>query len=153
MAESQTDKSNGHAPLLRLSTLTEHRHVVIDGKRYRLRSATQLSAAAYFELQEYAPRLTAIGQRISERKATDDEKLELSDLIDRICRAVLEAPETVQAKLGDNHRLQIAFAFIGSSRTDRRPTSQTRQAAKPQSTGATSRRGSNASTVETRNGG
>jgi hypothetical protein len=83
--------------------------VVIDGTAYGLRSADEFSVVDYHRLGRRGRRLDVLMAKDDE--LTPEEEVELSSLMDMICRQILDAPDDVHAKLRDLHRLSICRTF------------------------------------------
>ncbi|MGE3175921.1 MAG: hypothetical protein AB7O32_00510 [Vicinamibacterales bacterium] len=153
MATSPSPQPVIPKPLFDLDTVTPRACITVNGQPYDLLTIDQVSIAAFHQLQRLCPRYDALMQKPD---LDDDESLELSGLLIRIVRLVLEAPEDVQARLTDNQRLQIVLAFTRLSRTPLNParatTRSTRMTSAAPSIGAKRYRGSAASTRVRRRG-
>lgn len=104
-------KSKPHdEPVLDINTIGLGTPIRIDGKRYFIRAPNKLTLSALMELQDLRPRSYALMQKIEKLSST--ERIELSDLLLRCCRLVLDAPPAVQQALGDVERIQILNVFI-----------------------------------------
>jgi hypothetical protein len=110
MADPIPSKTRPLPPLLNLDTLSQPLTVAtIDGEPYPIRSADQLSLAGYHVCQRAGERLDVLwGQPV----LSDDESAELSMLLDRVTRVVLDAPDAVHRRLTDLQRLAVAESFI-----------------------------------------
>lgn len=129
-------------PILTLDTLTEYPTVQIDGHAYALLPADALPVDAYQQFERVSTRFTALWKKPDR---TPEERTELAQLLDTLCRAVLQAPPDVHERLSDIQRLQIAQAFLELPHVGLQGLGQ-RTTLKP-STGASSPRGSNGSTA------
>lgn len=134
-------------PVLNIQTLGPGVPIRIDGRLYHVRHPNKLSIESRLEFDEVMERAPALLMRV--RKLTKQEREDLSVLLDRACRVVLDAPSSVQKGLIDSDRISILHVFI-----DLRPkptpqraggTAQTTRPASP-STGESSSRGSRGST-------
>jgi hypothetical protein len=132
-----------NGPLLDLHTLIERPTVKIDGVEYELRTPGELT------LEERARAgLVANTLRAEPASPSPEAAADMSRAIDQICRIVLLAPDAVQQRLKDVHRLQIVETFIALSTTRRRPQpgAPTPRTTTDLRTGASSSRASSAST-------
>ena len=100
--------------VLKLDTLVEHSSVLIktpenpEGKAYDLRNAGELTILDYHRLGKWQERLAAIGSK----EDLDEPDVEmLSDLSDRLCRMVLDAPDAVIGRLTFVQKQQVMQAF------------------------------------------
>lgn len=115
-------------PLLSLETL-EGYTVTVDGQSYRLFAPDALPAFTYKRLSTLSVRLEALWQQEALSAA---EERELSDVLDRLCRIVLEAPEGVHGRISDMQRLAIFQTFQKlPSATLRRMRQQNAAGARP----------------------
>lgn len=121
------------APILAIDTLETHQ-VAVDGALYPLRVAGQLSVLEHTRMARLSPRLDALIAK--EPVLTDDEAVELSDLLRDVCALILGAPPEVQARLSDPQRLEVAMVFTALSR-GMRPTRESQTGQSTPSTGAT----------------
>jgi hypothetical protein len=96
------------AHLLDLHTITGTFTIRIDGEPYFLSHPDALTLSQINQLQKLRPRSLELAT--SEHLSDDDER-ELSAILDRMVRIVLDAPETVHQKLNDPHRMAIVEAF------------------------------------------
>lgn len=93
--------------LLSLDTL-EGYSVTINGAAYRLHAPDGLPAYTYKRLSTMSVRLEALWQQ---EALSPEEEQELGDVLDRLCRLVLEAPDTIHGQLSDMQRLAIFQSF------------------------------------------
>jgi hypothetical protein len=96
-------------PLLNLNTLVKRETIEIDGTRYELFSADELSVLT-------THRFTIWGRRIEQlRDSTDPlDGVEYDDLIDQIASAaVVDLPAAVLEQLGGADKLAIVDVFTG----------------------------------------
>jgi hypothetical protein len=98
--------------LLDLDTLAPPASVRIDGQTYVLLSPDALCALDVRRLQNFIPQLEARWGKPDDQ-LTDEDKTEVSRIIDAICRIVLQAPQEVHAKLTDVHRTAVYYSFLG----------------------------------------
>lgn len=111
MKKEQAATDNGRKPVLVLESNPERARVRIDGIEYELKNATEFSAVE-------ARRIAGWGERLDElllttkRELTPEEEGEIPTLLDRLCKAVLDAPALVHAKLSDHQRGSIFQAFV-----------------------------------------
>lgn len=126
-------------PLLDLATFSSNNfpRIRIDGKLYILTPPYALPQVTLSELSTIGQAVSGFGdiRRLKPKKAK-----EVSALLDRICRLILQAPPAVQAKLSDLQRIQVANAFTSlpvknALRTTGSPYTRSRR------TGARSSRG------------
>lgn len=101
MAE-QTD------PLLNLDTLVEHRTVRVDGVAYDLLNPEEVSLLDYHRIAKQSAR---VASALEAEEMTDEQAVELSRLLDSLCRFILRAPEEVHAKLTDANKLRVLQVF------------------------------------------
>lgn len=98
-----------NAPLLDLDTLIVRPTIEIDGQRYEIMSADELSV-----LESH--RFGIWGRRIEQLAASDDEEdgAEYQELISRLARKILiGASDEVFARLTGAHELAIVDVFTG----------------------------------------
>ena len=143
------------APLLNLDSLTEHPTVVIDDVQYALTPPDCLPILSYHRIHRRGPRLFELFGKVNE-DLTDAEGQELEQILDELCREVLEAPAEVHTRLTDVNRMAIYQAFLelpltGLQMVGRATTEATTETKKR--TGARSSRGSRASTEATQSAG
>lgn len=135
-------------PLLELSTLdpTERPFVAIDGIHYHLLGSADFGLIGLNRLDRMVDQVNAMMARDrSAESLTDDEALELTEILKTTVGEVLRAPSDVLNKLTDVQRLAILQAFTPASSmavTTKRPNRAARR------TGARSSRGSRASTAQ-----
>lgn len=127
--------------ILDLDTTKDIRAKVrIDGRLYALRNAEDLSIlgtqGAYTKFNELAGVLQVA-------KPTEQQERAMTELLDELCRMVLDAPLKVHEKLNDQDRLKIINSFslllpgMAPAGAKRKPTARRR----PRSTGARRSRG------------
>ncbi len=96
--------------ILEISTAEIERVTVsIDGKAYELRDHNEFGIAEFQKQARDGRRLDALMNK--PEAVTAEEERELAELLDGICRQVLDAPDAVHAKLRDTSRLAIVRAF------------------------------------------
>lgn len=82
--------------------------VRINGRLYAIRKAEELSIlgsrGAFTKFSELAPLLTLA-------KPTEEQDRALSELLDEVCRMVLDAPSKVHEQLNDQDKLNIINSF------------------------------------------
>lgn len=137
-------------PVLDISTIGLGAPVRIDGKRYFIRHPNKLTLESTLELERLTPLAGMLLRRA--RALSSAEKTELSALLDRICRLVLDAPAAVHKGLSDNNRVALLQVFINLRTPAARRTGGAR-GAKSRSTGARSSRDSRGSTAGPLTGG
>jgi hypothetical protein len=91
--------------------LPERLIVRVNGRAYELLTPADLPLAAYRTIQRFGPRIAVLSNPGRET-TTKAEAEELTQLLDRVCRLVLVAPDDVHARLGDLNRVLIAGAFF-----------------------------------------
>lgn len=95
------------APLLDLTTLIERPFVQIDGQRYDLVDAGEMSPLDFHRLMRKLGEIQAI-----DPMTTDEAELtRIAKLWDDLCRQILLAPDEIHARLKDHHRTAILRAF------------------------------------------
>lgn len=136
--------------LLDLKTLTERYTVRVDGKSYELRPTARFSVVEIIAFPDQTARLSELATR--KQKLSADESEEIEQLLDDICRVILDAPASVHERLTGAQRMQICTAFTllrqATSPARRRATGGTRTTAPK--TGARSSHGSRGSMVGNR---
>ena len=143
------------SPLLTLDSLTEYPTVVIDDVQYALTPPDCLPILGYHRIHRLGPRLFELFGKI-DVDLTEAEGQELEQILDQLCRVVLQAPADIHARLTDVHRMAIYEAFLGLPLTGlqmagRATTEATTETKKR--TGARSSRASRASTEATQSAG
>lgn len=143
-------------PLLNLDTLIVRPVVVIDGARYEILNADELSVLD-------SHRMGVWGRRIDALSASDDagDAAELAKLYDQLARAVLVGvPDDVFAKLSGAQQIAVADVFSGLLMRNKLGVAGamatamgTGQGLADLLTGASGLPGSSASTAGRRNGG
>lgn len=114
------------APLLNITTLVERRTVEVDGVLYELKSPQEVSVFDRERLRLRGARLQSLMDRVSRDEELSDAELEEArDLLDFITRLVLVAPDDVQRRLTDDHRLALAQAFTAVNRQMTAPAGTT----------------------------
>ncbi|HMJ87978.1 MAG TPA: hypothetical protein VK504_32600 [Vicinamibacterales bacterium] len=139
MADSVTSPS-----ALDLSTLVERHHVRIDGERYELRHPDEFSLIEQLRLFRQAKRVVELVTILTSDTATpsEAEEKEYETLLDLTCRAVLDAPDEVHARLREEHRSAISRAF---TQLQSETNSRKRAGANPVTTAAPETNGSSSS--------
>jgi len=117
MAETREPKKR--EPILSLDTLVERRSVLIDGEPYELLNAGELALLDYHRIGKQ-------GERVEKMMAQpedldDDQVLELSRLLDSLCKVLLLAPDEVQTRLRDDQKLLVLGAFTNLQRKTKAP--------------------------------
>lgn len=105
MAETQPTP---RPPLLNLDTLTERPIVSIDGVPYEMRSPDEISVLEFSRLGKLGRRMDAI-EALEE--SSDEQQQEYERLLDRVCRAVLLAPDDVHQRLRPQQRAAVVMTF------------------------------------------
>lgn len=149
MAESERDiaaTGDGAKPLLELSTLAPERpHITIDGERYPIALPEDYGLVDQAKMQRLQREALAAQEEIqhSPDDVGEETATRMGDLLRRMVTMVLPGlPEEIAAKLTDAHRLRIIEVFMQAvSPAPNRQARRTRRR-----TGATSSRGSSAST-------
>lgn len=95
-------------PLLSIATLIERKTVSIDGKRYELRSPDELSVLDSHRFAAWAKKLGELQQ-----SAEEEPNPEIEELVTRITRLALIAPDEVHERLSGVHRIAVAEVFTG----------------------------------------
>lgn len=131
--------------LFSLDTTTPPACITVNGQPYDLLRGDQLSIAQYHEAMRLIPRYDALMQAESLDEAQSEE---LAQVLVRLCRLVLLAPDEVQIRLNDNQRLQVVLAFTALSLLTPGPRARATTTAPPvrRSTGASRSRASAGST-------
>lgn len=98
-------------PLLDLDTMVERPVVAIDGTKYEVLSADEISVLDAARFGRWGKRIKELGEATTLSEA---EEAELDDLVDRLARKVLvDAPEEVFARLSGNNRWALVDLFTG----------------------------------------
>lgn len=133
-------------PILNLDIIDEVPTVQIQGQRYGLYPAEALSIGEMLRFHRLAPRLHDLSM-LDER--TPAQEAELADVLNRLCRVILKAPDEVHARLLDAQRMMIYGAFVTLPNASLPAfVSQTAQAALASSPGTKRSRGSRGSMAE-----
>ena len=98
-------------PLLSLDTLVERRYVKIDGGDYELLSPKELGLIEYHRIGRQVGRVEDLVNKTED--LSEDDNRALHSTLDSLCRLILLAPDEVQKRLGDHHRIGLVFAFSG----------------------------------------
>lgn len=108
----------GDEPLLDIETLIERPKIRIDGELYEILSPDEISAVDAQRFGAEGRRIDALSGKdsLSDKERKDLTKM-LRDISDRVMVGV---PEEIREKLSDQHRLQVAEAFILLPLKDRR---------------------------------
>lgn len=110
----ETVPRQSREPLLSLTTLVDRRTIDIDGAPYELKSPGEVSIFDRQRLRTRGLRLQRLMHASQNRELTEAEVVEVKDVLEVMTRLVLLAPEEVQQRLNDDHRLAIAQAFTTS---------------------------------------
>jgi len=94
-------------PLLDLTTLVERPFIRIDGEKYDLVTAGEMSPLDFHRLMR---RIQEI-QAVDPSTAGEPELVRVAKLWDELCRSVLLAPDDIHVRLKDHHRTAILRAF------------------------------------------
>jgi hypothetical protein len=102
------------APILDLGTLAPRPIILIDKKRYELRTSNEFTWLVYSKLQGKYQRLGNLlkASRKSAKQWTEQTRLQAE-----FVREILIAPDAIHARLGDFERLEIIRAFFQQVRT------------------------------------
>lgn len=98
------------APILDLATIANRPTVAVDGAAYPMRAEVDFTIFQYSQHRREIPRFSELMNL--DREMTDAEGKELQQLLDRLCRRVLDAPPAVHEKLTDGLRVQIVNEFF-----------------------------------------
>lgn len=137
-----------HAPVLDLSTDIERPYVRINHIDYDVRGVEDLTIPEMRQVDRMLPRIVPLVKKLEQATVTETECQELSALLSTALQIALQIPDDVVAKLGDLQKVQVFKVFI-----ELLPQSLVRAGASIEamtatpSRGATSSRGSNASTA------
>ena len=108
-----------------LDRIYDHNVVKIDGAEYALRKQGRNRDSRFqVDREERAPHRRDIQSRTSPRPEDADE---LSKLIERFTRILLDAPDSVHASLSDFQRMQVVNFFLQCSKP--KPPKRTRRKA------------------------
>jgi hypothetical protein len=111
MGESQKNSlAAGNRAVLEVDLPPDRLIVRVNGYPHELLRPADLPLAAYRTIQRVGPRIAVLSGPV--RETTKAEAEELTQLLDRVCRLVLVAPDDVHARLGDLNRVLIAGAFF-----------------------------------------
>lgn len=97
------------APILNLDSLVDRQTVRIDAQEYELLTVDLLPPLDAHRLSRCANR---IGVLMAQADLTEAEEAELDDLPKRMCRLLLVAPDEVQQRLTQRHRMAIVATFL-----------------------------------------
>ncbi|MDP2131959.1 MAG: hypothetical protein U0975_09970 [Erythrobacter sp.] len=96
-------------PLLDLDTLIERPFITIDGRRFEIRSPSELSVVESHRFGRWGNRIEALTAEDG-----DAAEAELNDLIARVSKGILiDVPDTVFDKLSGANRWAIIDVFTG----------------------------------------
>lgn len=98
--------------VLDLDKPTNEPAVLIDGTAYRLITFGNIPPLDHHRLLTAARRVDAL---LSQEQLSSDEEAELEVLPDRMCRLVLDAPDTVHGKLTSHQRAAVVQVFMTPS--------------------------------------
>jgi len=122
--------------MFNLDELVEGPTVSIDGQAYPLAGPHALSPLEMYRNLKAARRLQAL---IDKAELTEAEEAELGQIPDQVCRAVLDAPDAVHARLTDRQRMKVIELFSTLSRAPHQaPAGATPTASTGARTGASS---------------
>lgn len=102
--------------ILDLDHLISADAVLIDSVEYDLLTADMLAPLDGYVMQTFGDR---VEQLMKQSELSDEERLELERLPDRICRLVLDAPDTVLQKLTTRQRMAVMATFTERTRQAR----------------------------------
>lgn len=156
MATTETDTRPPQFDTLDLTTLVERPKVRIDGELFELRHPDELSIVEQLRLEKMSQRAVHLidEMRAAAEGPSEEQQQELAAVMDKTCRLVLVAPDSVHAKLREPHRSAISRAFSVLQRASLRAAGANQDAeATPITTGVNSSPDSVASTAATRPGG
>jgi hypothetical protein len=109
-------------PILNLDTLTTRAIVKIAGTSYEVRNLEELPILGYRRLEHQRARLTDLMVKADAAETVEAaEAHEISQLLDRMCRQILDAPDAVLAALTDLERFAV-LDFFYELRAMRTPT-------------------------------
>lgn len=116
-------------PVLSLQTITQHATVEVDEVKYRLLPTAALSL--FDSIQQEGDQV-ALGELLQRSDTLNEaQKAEVSRLLNRICRRILDAPESVQAKLTEPMQMLVINAFTELPLNRRRQTAEAEEPAHP----------------------
>lgn len=115
------------------STVLEEAPIKIDGVLYQIKHPDSLPLGDVRRFEILVPRAEALIEKTDE--LTDDESLELSGILAKCCRMVLDSPPDVAAKLKDVQRLEIIRLFTQLRPVNQKNSRNTGKAGEAQSTG------------------
>jgi hypothetical protein len=138
--------------VLDLNTIVEKLHVRIDGVPHHFSHPDALTLQGHLRMERIGPRMGALLEAVAAGATTDADDQELALLLDEGCRLVLDAPDSVHAKLLDTHRVLILDAFTQLRLKGRAAEATLKTKARPRR-GVKSSPGSSASTAALRRTG
>jgi hypothetical protein len=104
--------------LLDLDTTLDHPVVRVDGTAYPLRTPDATTVLAYKKTMRLCHQIGAL-ETIED--PTEEQQREHENLLDQVCRRVLEAPDEIHAALSGLQREAIAQAFFRLPARTKRP--------------------------------
>ena len=154
------------APLLDLDTLIERPFILIDDRKYAIRSPDELSVIDSHRFVRWVDRVQALQKADpgEDEEAQEERSARLAELVDTIVRhAVVDLPEEVFAKLSGTQRWSVVDVFtallmrravaVSGAMHKAAGTWTLEMESAFGSTGANSSPGSSGSTAETRKRG
>lgn len=96
------------APLLEINTLITRPFLIIDKKRYELRTRDEFT---YLTDRDHLRRFERLGRLLQLTKTSKAQRTERDGLVDDFCQLILIAPPKVHAKLDYPNRLKIIEGF------------------------------------------
>ena len=96
-----------------LDRIYDHNVVKIDGAEYALRNKDAIAILDFKWIEKNAPRIDEIFKL---EEPTPEDADELSKLIERFTRILLDAPDEVHASLSDFQRMQVVNFFLQCSK-------------------------------------
>ena len=107
-----------------LDRIYDHNVVKIDGAEHALRNKDAIAILDFKWIEKNAPRIDEI---FNLEEPTPEDADELSKLIERFTRILLDAPDSVHASLSDFQRMQVVNFFLQCSKP--KPPKRTRRKA------------------------
>lgn len=152
MAKQQTPTPATKPPIIALDTVAglEREAVTIDGERYTLRHAAELSLTNLRRLERFGADFTALCDDDGELPDTENDAA--AKLLEASVPIVLDAPTDVLGRLTPAQRFAVMNVFTELQPSTRRPAAGA-NGANPSRTGSRSPRGSRGSMGKRRSTG
>lgn len=99
-------------PILDLSTVIHRQVIAIDGRRYELRDASEITIEQQAYLERTMPRLGALLINISAGAADHAKRQDADRILRHICEMAIDAPAKVLDALQVTQRIAVVRVFL-----------------------------------------